>query len=317
MTNLLRWIQNFRRDPFIFFPKQFNPTFKSDKDFKVEQAGFYMDIYNNLNGHTNGLPVAISYNVRRRKYILCVQDNSVILKEGELPDVPAENSEFIFYRRDFPSEDGTSYTLESSVKSGSYLACSEDGQHVILKPDAKDDRTTRFYFEIIEVMPALNFKVNDFSGKAPYYIQNSHDDFLTAHPEESIATFESDGDTKGERAMFYVNRYNEYDSGNGLPVVFSCRVDNKNYLLSAASNSVSLKEGGLPSEIPTKTSEFIFYIIDFSSGQEALRFESSAAQKFCLAWSVQDTKKTLVLNQYHEDAINERMNFYIEDKSNI
>ncbi|XP_066462291.1 interleukin-18-like [Eleutherodactylus coqui] len=171
--------------------------------------------------------------------------------------------------------------------------------------------------EIIEVTYAMNFNVNKFRGKTPYHIQNSHDDFLTAHPEESIATFESDGDTKGERAMFYVNRYSEYDSGNGLPVVFSCRVDNKNYLLSAASNSVSLKEGGLPSEIPTKTSEFIFYIIEFSTARNALRFESSAVQKFCLAWSVQDTKKMLVLNPYHEDAINERMSFFIEVPSNI
>ncbi|XP_066462289.1 uncharacterized protein [Eleutherodactylus coqui] len=313
MMNQLAGIKNFQKDPFNFFPNRI----KSDVDFKVEQGGFLMNIYDNLKGRTNGLPVAISYIVRRRKYILCVEDNSVTLKEGELPDVPAENSEFIFYRRDSPSEDRTSYTLESSVKSGSYLACSEDGQHVILKPDAKDDRATRFYFEIILIGSEMLFKPDSLKEEIPYHILNSHDDFLTAQPEESIATFESDGDAKGERAMFYMNIYREYDSGNGLPVVFSCRVDNKNYLLSAASNSVSLKEGGLPSEIPTKTSEFIFYIIDFSSGQKALRFESSAAQKCCLAWSVQDPKKTLILNLYHEGAINERMSFFVEDQSNI
>ncbi|KAG9464356.1 hypothetical protein GDO78_020069 [Eleutherodactylus coqui] len=117
-----------------------------------------------------------------------------------------------------------------------------------------------------------------------------------------------------------MNIYRELATNDGLPVIFSCKVDNKNYLLCVQNNSVIIKESELPEEIPTETSELIFYVKEFSNGHSAFCFESSlkfeppTEQRFCLAWNKDDPVKKLILKPYYEGRINESINFFIEAK---
>ncbi|CAN2389998.1 Interleukin-1 / 18, partial [Pristimantis euphronides] len=312
-------IQNSNDDFLVAHPKESTASFESDGQVKGEQAIFYVTTYKEF-ASSNGLPAAFSCKVDNKNYFLSVENNAVIIKEGELPEeIPSESREFIFYQRNFVSDkDSYEYaTFESSVKSGFFLACSEDGRNLILKPHPGEevDKTTKFF--LVFHQGSMGYEVHTFDKKAAYHIQNSYDDFLVAHPKESVAIFELDGHAKGEQAIFYVTTYKELAS-NGLPAAFSCTVDNKNYVLSVANNAVIIKEGELPKTIPEKTSELIFYIREFSTGMTSFRFESSLKfepsleQRFCLGWNKEDPKKRLILKKYNKGNINEGINFYLE-----
>ncbi|XP_066465456.1 uncharacterized protein [Eleutherodactylus coqui] len=322
-------MRNFQEDDLIRLIEQPILTFESNTDPKVPiTTNFLIDTYRNLDDVKNELLVAISSRNGHLKHILCVENNSIILKEGELPDeILSETNEFIFYQRysGVPTDpkvfdDLTKDVIfESSAKRGFFLACSDDGRNLILKRPTEADKTTSFFMALAFDNSIMGFKPYDLEGKMPCHIRNAHDYLLVVHPEESVATFELDGDAKGEEAMFYMNIYKELAFNDGLPVIFSCEIDNKNYLLCVEKNSVIIKKGELPREIPSKTSELIFYAKEFSAGygayrlESSLRFGPSLEQIFCLAWN---KEKKLILKLYREGSINEAVSFFIYFKEN-
>ncbi|KAG8569263.1 hypothetical protein GDO81_014326 [Engystomops pustulosus] len=303
-------IRNFQKDILTVQRGETTPTFKSDSHLIADQATFFLNTYKKVTGNGEDLPVAITCKIGNKNYLLCIENNLVILKESELPKViTSETSEFIFYKRNSFSE---ATVFEPSVMSGFYLACSEDGRDLILKPyyGDKSDKTA----EITVAM--LAFKGT--KKRTSHYLQNSNKDFLIALPEESIATFESKNPETDEKAVFYLTTYRDTSPANSLPVVISCQVNKKNYLLCARKDSVILKQSELPEEIPTKTSEFIFYMINFSHGDNGFRFESSVnveSGKFCLAWNHEDPRKKLILKPYRKEETDETMRFLLIEKS--
>lgn len=302
-------IKNFQEDPLIAYPEQSTLTFKPHVG--ANEAKLYMNIYKDCAGLGNGEPVGISCEIGDKNYLLCVASNSLILKEGVVPEkIPTEASEFIFYQRNFLDK---YRTYESSLKSGFFLAFNEEDWNLILKPYHKDELDTNAAF-LSRTSKQESFKVG--LTQIPCYLLNNNNDLLIAHPEESIATFESDGQSKEEHAIFYQDIYRELAlSDKGLPVALSCKVGDKNYHLCAANNSVILKEGELPKEIPETTSELIFYRKQFSDGHSSCRFESSLKQNNFLAWNTEDPKRKMILKPNAEDVIDETMKFDLEDKS--
>ncbi|XP_071969339.1 uncharacterized protein [Engystomops pustulosus] len=176
-------------------------------------------------------------------------------------------------------------------------------------------------FEPEEDLKEFDLRVYKLTGaRTPFYFKNSNMDLLIANLEKSIVTFGLKNPTKDEKAVFYVNRYAEIAESKGLPVVISCTVSGRNYFLCARSNSVVLQESELPEEIPTKTSEFIFYMINFSPGDNGFRFESSLnleppEQRFCFAWDHTDPSKNVILKPHQEDVTDETMRILLSKVS--
>ncbi|KAM4016517.1 interleukin-18-like isoform 1-T2 [Anomaloglossus baeobatrachus] len=130
----------------------------------------------------------------------------------------------------------------------------------------------------------------------PQVIKNGLNELLIAHPEKAHAIFEPDEDTTAEQAAFYLHKYRE-DAHHrfGLPVTISCKIGNRNYVLkvgNSESDAVYVEEQVLPKEIPSTTSELIFYLQEFSIGHPYFCFESSLKEGFCLAWNAE---KKLIL----------------------
>ncbi|XP_066463044.1 uncharacterized protein [Eleutherodactylus coqui] len=307
-------MRNFQKDRLVHLTEQRTLTFESNTDPKDQEDRIDIDTYGN-SGDKNELLVAISSRNGNIKHILCVENNSIILKEGELPnEILSETKEFIFYLRccgglkDLNLLDRKTATFESSAKRGFFLACSDDGRNLILKRPTEADKTTSFFMVKTYFVGAFTLSKNG----EPCHIQNYNDRFLVAHPEKSVATLEENGEAKGERAIFYVNQPSELAFNDGAPVIFSCKIDEKNYLLCVEGMSVIIKNAPLPTEIPEETSELVFYMKMFSASfntyrfQSSLKFGPSLEQEFCLAW---ENKEKLILKQYYEGEINEAMSF--------
>ncbi|XP_073441213.1 interleukin-18-like isoform X2 [Dendrobates tinctorius] len=151
----------------------------------------------------------------------------------------------------------------------------------------------------------------------PRIIKNELDELLIVHPEKSHAIFEPVQDTGAEQATFYLHKYRDNAHGrDGLPVTISCKIGKRNYILKAGnieSDAVYVEEHKLPSEIPTKTSEFIFYLQEFSIGCESFCFESSMKEGFFLAWN-KDKEKKLILKPKPKVSIDETLNFFLVGK---
>ncbi|XP_072011907.1 interleukin-18-like isoform X3 [Engystomops pustulosus] len=257
---------------------------------------FSLHIYKAV--HVEDLPVAISCEIDDTSYVLCVENNSVIYKKMKLPEsISSETSEFIFYQKNCCLE---AQIFESSIKMGFYLASSEDGRNLILKPydiHAFDETTL---ISIVE-------RVFVYTGEStPYYFKN-YDNFLVAHPEKCYLTFESEKPPEEENVVFYENTYFEYGPGRGLPVIISCTMNEKNYLLCARSTCVFLKEKKLPKKINPKTSKFIFYKKNFSPGASGFCFDSSMNECYCFAWDESDPKKHLILKYNSGEDTDETM----------
>ncbi|XP_040282514.1 uncharacterized protein LOC120996577 [Bufo bufo] len=300
-------VSNFQKDLLVAHPEEGTAIFESDVDAGAEQATFYLETYKEI-GDGNSIPVAISCQIGSTNYLLCIESNSVILKETELPEeIPEEASEYIFYKRDCDDEN---VTFESSVERGFCLGCSEDDQCLVLKPYLEDEFDASKAF-LLKYSLQESFKINT-GKKHPYNFQNIHEDLLVAHPKESAVTFDSVGDVKAENTTFYMNVYSELGPNEGLPVTISCKVDDKNYFLCVDSDSVILKEGELPEVIPANTSELIFYAKAFANGTSSLRFESSSVKDFCIAWNSTDSK--VILKQYSENNLDETIKMCLTER---
>ncbi|XP_056399630.1 interleukin-18-like [Hyla sarda] len=152
------------------------------------------------------------------------------------------------------------------------------------------------------------FKLKD-SPAIQQHFKNHNNEWLIAHPEKSIAYFTPVKDAKGEPATFYLHTYRMIKPIEALPVAICCRINGKNYILEAESDSVKLSEQQLPRKIENKTSKFIFYQKIFSPGHNYLRFESSSEPGFYLAWDREEKKLTLKLP---EDPIDEYIKFLLD-----
>ncbi|KAM3922926.1 interleukin-18-like [Leptodactylus fuscus] len=272
-------------------------------------------MFKEVAGDEGRIPVAITCKIDNKNYIFTVEGDSVILKESKLPQrILSKTSEFIFYRR---RHDNGFISLESSLERGSYLACSDDDSNLKLKRCSEDeiDETAKFDFKILVLH---SFVKQPDPPNIPYHFRNIHSDLLIANPRDSIATFKSDGHPEGEQAVFYLNTYRSNDmSSNALPVAISCHVGRKNYILCVQSNSVILKEGKLPEIIASRTSEYIFYVTEFSDPQpdnHLLKFESSSEQKCFLAWQTTDLERKLILKKEVND-IDETKRFALKEKN--
>ncbi|XP_075047193.1 interleukin-18-like [Mixophyes fleayi] len=164
---------------------------------------------------------------------------------------------------------------------------------------------------------AFKWSKNKLFDEIPLKFRNYHNELLIAHPGKSIATFESVDKVEDavEKAKFFLHQYREHASHqSGMPVAISCKIANKKYLMSATSDcSINFKESELPNEIPSKTSEFIFYQKVFSTGQESFRFESSLKQDFYLAYSMEKGEKELVLKYCAKHVIDETIKIFVDD----
>ncbi|XP_077113557.1 interleukin-18-like [Ranitomeya variabilis] len=149
----------------------------------------------------------------------------------------------------------------------------------------------------------------------PQIIKNELDELLIVHTEKSHAIFEPVQDTVAERVTFYLHKYRDNAHGrDGLPVTISCKIEKRNYVLKVGnveSDAVYVEEHKLPPEIPTKTSELIFYLQEFSSGCESFCFESSLKKGFFLAWN---KEKKLILKPKPKVSIDETLNFFLVEK---
>ncbi|XP_073513271.1 uncharacterized protein [Phyllobates terribilis] len=347
-------IRNFQKELLVANPETNDATFQTSANAEDENAKFEMFIYKILNGQGNGQPVAISCTIDNNNYLLSVENNSVILKESEVPElVLLENSECIFYLR---GDVISSTTFESSVEPGFFLASNEDDSRLILKPHSEEEpedtaklrldsvkytktstsqKIPHHFWNIriesdsqLEESPVESFEesgdadlfaiLNVFRPSIstqiiPYHIQNHMKDFLVADPEKKMVTFESNGQKKDEQSTFYVNMYRESSSSDGLPVILSCKVQNHNYLVCAASKSVILKMNELP-DLIEGSSELIFYMKEFSPGHPTARLEPSSDRKLSLACNL--SEKKLMLKQHNNNGeVDETMEFTLEDKT--
>ncbi|XP_072011906.1 interleukin-18-like isoform X2 [Engystomops pustulosus] len=247
-------ITNFHTDILNFYKEHGTATFEPGDDLK-DITMFSLHIYKAV--HVEDLPVAISCEIDDTSYVLCVENNSVIYKKMKLPEsISSETSEFIFYQKNCCLE---AQIFESSIKMGFYLASSEDGRNLILKP----------------------YDIHAFD-------------------ETTLISIE-------ENVVFYENTYFEYGPGRGLPVIISCTMNEKNYLLCARSTCVFLKEKKLPKKINPKTSKFIFYKKNFSPGASGFCFDSSMNECYCFAWDESDPKKHLILKYNSGEDTDETM----------
>ncbi|KAM4015427.1 interleukin-18-like [Anomaloglossus baeobatrachus] len=165
-----------------------------------------------------------------------------------------------------------------------------------------------------EVYVLNAFKVR---GEIRRFIKNELNELLLVKPEESMAIFEPAGKTKGtqevnivEQDRFYIHKCRK-DSGiiYGLPVIISCKIGNINYILEASNteiNTVNVTECQLPQQIPSDASGLVFYMQDFSEGQQSHCFESSLKKGFYLAWN---KEKKLILK--HRVPSDETMSFWL------
>ncbi|XP_063797965.1 interleukin-18-like isoform X2 [Pseudophryne corroboree] len=164
---------------------------------------------------------------------------------------------------------------------------------------------------------AFKWTQNAPINEIPLMFKNYNNERLIACPEESIATFQpvDETDDPREKAMFFLHTYRELANHHkGMPVAISCKISNKEYLMCATSNSsITIKECELPKEIPSKTSEFIFYQKVFSTEQTSFRFESSVNQDFYLAYSTEHHVKKLFLKHCPEGEIDETIMIILED----
>ncbi|XP_069804010.1 uncharacterized protein [Dendropsophus ebraccatus] len=304
-------IMNINNDLLNAYPEQSLLTFKSD--VQGETAEMFIDMYIYVSCRKKKeVPVVLSCKLNNKTYLLCVENNSVVLKESEMPGkIHSETSEFIFYKRDLYTG---CRTFESSVESGYFLAWSKEDRSLGLRPYDQDklDESAAFY-----LIPADTrvFK-GDPTTPIPSHVWNNHNELLIAHPEQSIVKFEPEPHIEAEKATFFQDIYRELAVTNkGTPMAMSCKVDNKTYLLCVENNSVILKEDKLPAEIPTKTSELIFYKRFFSDGQSSYCFESSFIENHCLAWNTEGPEKKLILKPYSGNGIDETMKFDLQEKT--
>ncbi|KAG8569265.1 hypothetical protein GDO81_014328 [Engystomops pustulosus] len=139
------------------------------------------------------------------------------------------------------------------------------------------------------------------------YQKNDH--LLIANPEKRTATFEPLQSTEVERAIFHLYAYKENKSNRGgLPVAIICKIGNNNYTLKAESNSVIFVDHPLPQKIPEEKSGFIFYMKNFSPGNDCFKFESSVQNNFYLSWN---ENKELILKECNEQ-LDETISFFLE-----
>ncbi|XP_069804099.1 uncharacterized protein [Dendropsophus ebraccatus] len=303
-------IRNMNKDPLNAYPEESILTFNSDVE--GERAKMCMDMYIDVSRRKKGVPVVLSCELNDKTYLLCVECNSVVLKESEVPEkIESETSEFIFYKRELYTE---CRTFESSVESGYFLAWNEEDGSLGLRPYDQDelDESAAFYLKAV--------RLEAFKGvpmaPIPCHFWNNHNDLLIAHPEQSVVKFEPEAHVEAEKATFFQDIYSELAFTNkGTPMAISCKVNNKTYLLCVQNNSVVLKENKLPPQIPTKTSELIFYKRFFSDGQSSYRFESSFPENHCLAWTTEGPEKKLILKPYSGNGIDETMKFELQEEN--
>ncbi|XP_075694893.1 uncharacterized protein LOC142661393 [Rhinoderma darwinii] len=308
-------ILNFQKDLLIAHPEEYTAIFESDADAESEQATFYLVTYKELAGNSDEIPVVISCTIGQDNYLLCVENDSVILKESEVPfTIPSETSEFIFYKRDSFNQ---FISFESSLNRGFCLAWSLEDQNLMLKPCPTDelDETTLFFLDSDrDIYFVEGLKPNE---KFVCNILNVHENLLIAQPEKFTAVFASNADAGAKETMFFLNIYNEdADHNSGLPVTISHELDKSNYVLCVENDSVIFKKTEELGDIPGKTSEFIFYIKEFSVGDSSYYLESSLKPGFCLSWSTEDPEKKLMLKPYPQDGKDETLSFIINDKTN-
>ncbi|XP_073513121.1 interleukin-18-like isoform X2 [Phyllobates terribilis] len=171
---------------------------------------------------------------------------------------------------------------------GKDVSCSELQGH-LMRIFVKMDRR-RMSQDVVNA-----FKV---SGGFRRFIKNALNELLIAKPEESIAIFAPDGDSKVEQGRFYIHKYRkDGENISGLPVIISCKIANRNYILeanNAESDTVKVTEGQLPQEIPSDSSGLVFYMQEFSEGHRNMCFESSLKKGCYLAWN---KEKKLILKR--------------------
>ncbi|KAM3922924.1 uncharacterized protein RB166_011991 [Leptodactylus fuscus] len=150
IPNIPYHFRNIHSDLLIANPTDSIATFKSDGHPEGEQAVFYLNTYKSNDMSSNALPVAISCHVGEKNYILCVQSNSVILKEGNLPEViPSMTSEYIFYANEFSAAQPDNHLLkfESSCERQCFLGwqTTDPEKKLMLKKEVNDVDETKCF----------------------------------------------------------------------------------------------------------------------------------------------------------------------------
>ncbi|KAM8927668.1 interleukin-18-like [Pelodytes ibericus] len=150
----------------------------------------------------------------------------------------------------------------------------------------------------------------------PKYLQNCDYSLLIAYSgineEDSGAEFKSYYDVSASQAKFFLHPFRENGQHrDGIPVLISVDIDNKNYIMySAADDSVHFKRNDVPIDIPSTKSEFIFYQKAFSAGHTSLCFESSMKQHFYLSFEKENNDQPLVLKYCPPGELNETIKIF-------
>ncbi|XP_069598443.1 uncharacterized protein [Ranitomeya imitator] len=187
-------IRNFQNELLVANPDTNDARFQTYADAEDEKAKFYLVIYKMLNGQEGGQPVAISCTVGDKDYLLSAENNSVILKESEVPElIPSVSREFLFYIR------GTvlsNITFESSVEPGFFLASNEDDSSLILMPHSEEEPESSAKLHLGSITFTEMTPLDKIMKKIPYNFWNIRIDINNSGQESSAAFFEESEDTE-------------------------------------------------------------------------------------------------------------------------
>ncbi|CAJ0954453.1 unnamed protein product [Ranitomeya imitator] len=107
------------------------------------------EIFSILDGilHFRGLSVAFGVKHKDKKYYMCcTEDMQLYFKKGDLPnDIGGNRSDVIFFQKEFCEDDG-GFKFQSALKSGYYLAVSNEGgtQKLVLQESKSFSEKEKF-----------------------------------------------------------------------------------------------------------------------------------------------------------------------------
>ncbi|XP_069598805.1 interleukin-18 [Ranitomeya imitator] len=107
---------------------------------------FELQIYNST-CRSDGLSVAFGVKHKDKKYYMCcTEDMQLYFKKGDLPnDIGGNRSDVIFFQKEFCEDDG-GFKFQSALKSGYYLAVSNEGgtQKLVLQESKSFSEKEKF-----------------------------------------------------------------------------------------------------------------------------------------------------------------------------
>ncbi|KAM4015867.1 interleukin-18 [Anomaloglossus baeobatrachus] len=111
-----------------------------------DRQRFELQIYQTTEMN-DGLPVAFGIKCKDEKYYMCcTEDMRLYFKRGDLPnDIAGNSSDVIFFQKEF-SDGDDGFKFQSSLKSGYYLAVSNEGgkQKLVLQQSQSLNERERF-----------------------------------------------------------------------------------------------------------------------------------------------------------------------------